>query len=278
MWTRLLILAAVADAAAAALTFVVPDLLLGPAVMNGSARGTALVMLVLGVPLLLVSLWLEQRGSRWTPVLRIGVLAYLAYNAFMLLFATPFNRLFLLYVVAMSSTAFSLGASLLQADAVAIDARLPRVPARVIGGYIWLIVAFNVLAWMRTIIPATFATDPTSFLEGMGIATSPTFVQDLVFWLPSAAAIGWLVWTRRPWGALLAGGYLVYGVIESIGVATDQWFGSTADPTSSVATMDGALLFAVVTVIAVGAMAVYLRSAPAGATPAVEARSAALPR
>ncbi|HEX2471094.1 MAG TPA: hypothetical protein VHK05_10920 [Candidatus Limnocylindrales bacterium] len=40
--TTLLFLAAIADATAAALTIFVPDVLLGPAVMNGSARGTAL--------------------------------------------------------------------------------------------------------------------------------------------------------------------------------------------------------------------------------------------
>jgi hypothetical protein len=44
-------LAAVAAVAAGA-TFFVPGVLRGPAVMNGSARGTALVVLCLAVPLL----------------------------------------------------------------------------------------------------------------------------------------------------------------------------------------------------------------------------------
>ena len=271
----LLWLAVAADAIAAALTFFLPDILTGPAVMNGSARGTALIMLVLGVPLLLVSLWLERRGSRWAPMLRIGVLAYLAYNCFLLLFATPFNRLFLLYIVAMSSTAVSLALSLLRADAAAVAARLPRVPARVLGGYILVIVGMNVLLWLRTVVPATFAEVPTSFLDGTGIATNPIFVQDLVFWLPSAGVIGWLTWTRRPWGALLAGSYLVYGLVEAIGVATDQWMGSSADPASEVATMGGAAIFAVLAVIGVGALAFYARSIDgASATQAATAADA----
>lgn len=277
MLTWLLILAAAANAVAAALTFFVPDLLLGPAVMNGSARGTALIMLVLGVPLLLVSLWLEQHGSRWAHMLRIGALAYLAYNAFLLLFATPFNRLFLLYVVAMSSTAFSLGASLLRARGWAVAERLPRTAARVVGGYVLTIVVLNVLLWLRTIVPAIVATDPTSYLDGMGIATNPVFVQDLVFWLPSAAVIGWLVWTRRPWGALLAGSYLVYGLVEAIGVATDQWIGSSADPTSEVATMGAVVIFAVLAVIGAGALAFYVRAAIGGEARDVHAHGAPMP-
>lgn len=275
--TGLLLLSAAANAVAAALTFFIPDILNGPAVMNGSARGTALIMLVLGVPVLLASIWLERRGSRWASMVRIGVLAYLAYNAFLLLFATPFNRLFLLYIAAMSSTGFALGVSLLRVDAAAVADRLPRLPARVIGGYIWLIVVLNVLLWLRTVVPASFALDPTSFLAGTGMATNPIFVQDLTFWLPSASLIGWLVWTQRPFGALLAGGYLVYGLLESIGVATDQRMGSSADPSSEVATMGAVVIFGVLAVIGTGVLAFYVRSARGGSVPGRQVQSAPMP-
>lgn len=273
----LLLVSAAANAIAAAMTFFLPDILNGPAVMNGSARGTALIMLVLGVPLLLASTWLERRGSRWASIARLGALAYLAYNVFLLLFATPFNRLFLLYIVAMSSTAFALGASLLRADAAAIAERLPPIPARIIGGYIWLIVVLNVFLWLRTVIPASLAEDPTSFLVGTGMATNPIFVQDLVFWLPSAGVIGWLAWTRRPYGALLAGSYLIYGLLESIGVATDQWFGSSADPSSEVATMGGVVIFAVLAVIGIVALAVYVRSARGDSVSGRQVKPAPIP-
>lgn len=258
--TWLLALSAAATLAATIPTFFAPDLLNGPAVMNGSARGTALIMLVLGVPLLLASLALEHARWRWWPVLRTGALAYLAYNDFLLLFATPFNRLFLVYVLAMSSTAFALGMTLLQTDADVADQRLPRTAAHVIGGYVLTIAVLNTLIWLRTVVPATFAEDPTSFLAGMGIATQPVYVQDLVFWLPSTAVVGWLAWTRRRWGATLAGAYLVYAFIEAIGVATDQWMGSSADPTSPVATMGGVTIFAVMTVLGAIALAYYARA------------------
>jgi hypothetical protein len=256
----LLTIAVLANLAATAVTFFVPDVLTGPAVMNGSARGTALVMLVAGLPVLLVAFALEDRGVRWAAVMRLGALAYLAYNDFMLLFATPFNSLFLAYVVALSSTAFALGLGLATSEPQLVHHQLARTPSRVVGGYIWVIVVLNELVWLRTIVPAMFAANPGSFMDGSGIATNPVFVQDLVFWLPSAALIGWLAWAGRSWGVLLAGTYLVYGLLESIGVAVDQWFGSSADPSSTLASMDAVWLFGVLAGIGVVALAFYARS------------------
>jgi hypothetical protein len=127
------------------------------------------------------------------------------------------------------------------------------------------------------VVPATFAEEPTSFLAGTGLTTNPIFVQDLVFWLPSAGVIGWLAWTQRPRGALLAGSYLVFGLLESIGVATDQWFGSSADPSSDVATMGAAVMFAVLAVIGIVALAFYVRSALGGFTPGSPVQQAPIP-
>jgi hypothetical protein len=249
----------VANGAAAALTLLVPDVLLGPAVMNGSARGTALIMLLLGVPLLIGSELIDERWPRAALVVRIGAFAYLAYNGFMLLLATPFNRLFLVYCAGLGSTVFAFGLQVAHARRASVEERLPVVPARILGGYILAIVVLNGLAWLQKIVPAMLAADPTSFLDGTGIATNPVFVQDLVFWLPTAAVIGWLTWTRRPWGTLLAGGYLVYGLLESIGVGVDQWLGYSADPTTPHATMGAVYLFAGMAVMGVVALVYYAR-------------------
>jgi hypothetical protein len=53
----------VTAALSALLTYLVGGVLRGPVVMNGSARGTALVVLVAGVPVLACSLVLARRGS-----------------------------------------------------------------------------------------------------------------------------------------------------------------------------------------------------------------------
>src|SRR3954468_11528344 len=82
--------------AAGAWTFADPGLLHGPAAMQGSARGTALVLMAVAVPVLLIALWNASRGSSAALLLAAGALLYVLYNALLFLFLTPFNAAFLL--------------------------------------------------------------------------------------------------------------------------------------------------------------------------------------
>ena len=240
---------ALVAATSAALTFFVPGILTGPAGTNGNARGTALVMLVAAVPVLLISMSLTARGSWRAPVVWLGALGYLLYNGFLLLFLTPFNSLFLLYVATFSLCLFAIAGLVRVIDAPTLAARFRGIPRRGLALYVWTIVFLNLLAWLRTIVPALGADDPSSFMEGSGVVTNPIFVQDMVFWFPMAALGAWWLWNGRPWGVPVVGAWLVYGLLESIGVATDQWFGYRADPDTTFATMGGMWLFIALAVI-----------------------------
>jgi hypothetical protein len=198
--------------------------------MNGSARGTAMVAFAIAVPLLVWAVFAARRGAERALMVWIGALAYLAYNAVMFLFATPYNRLFLLYVAMLSLALWALVALL-----TGVQHRKwgSARGMRFVAGYIWVVVALNALAWLRTIVPDLLDDRPGSFLVGMGVATNPVFVQDLSFWLPALAVAAWMLWSGRPAGWLLAGGGLVFWQIEALSVAVDQWVGHRADPASS---------------------------------------------
>jgi len=255
----LVVLAALINGLAAALTAFLPDVLNGTPVMNGSARGTGFVMALLGAPALVVAAWLAARGS-WRAIIAIvGLLAYVGYNDTLFLYATPFNRLFLLYCAGSATTIFTAIAVLRALDVDAIRAQLPHVPARGLAVYLWLIVAFNTVAWLGRAVPGILGAYPPDFLTGTGLVTNPIYAQDLSFWLPAAAIVGALLWQRRAWGVVLGGAWLVYGFIEAIGVATDQWLGSSADPTSTVATMAGAWLFVVLALVGIVPLFVFFR-------------------
>lgn len=246
-------------AAAAAITFFMPGILSGPAVTIANARGTALVALALGVPLLLVAMARARRGSwRWH-VAWLGVTAYLAYNAVMFLFATPLNPLFLLYVAMFSLALFTLGSLIHATEPRAVSDQLGTLPARGLAVFTWVIVGMNVLVWLRGIVPTIAAADPTSVLEGTGLTTNPAWIQDLAFWLPMAAVAAAWLWRRRPWGYVLVGAWLVYGLLESIGVATDQLFGHAADPNTPHASVAGAAIFAGLAVSLLVPMFLYFR-------------------
>ena len=68
-----------------------------------------------------------------------------------------------------------------------------------------------------------------------GVTTNPIFVLDLGFSLPLLTVGAIWLWQRRPWRYLIVGAMLTMFVIECLSIATDQWFGHLADPTSPVA-------------------------------------------
>jgi hypothetical protein len=248
---------ALVAATAAAATFFADGVLTGPAVAVGNARGTALMILVLGVPVLVTSIALSRRGSVRALFGWLGATAYLLYNAVMFLFATPFNPLFLVYVAMLSLSLWTVVLLVPSIDRHLVASRFsPALPARGIGAYLATIATLNALIWLRTAVPATMSDEPTSFLDEIGLTTSPTFVQDLAFWLPLTALGGVLLWRRAAWGYVIAGPVLVYGVLEAVGVAVDQWFGYRADPTTSYASLGGVWLF--IGLALVGTVPTYL--------------------
>ncbi|MFD4324347.1 hypothetical protein ACFWQC_06920 [Nocardioides sp. NPDC058538] len=98
---------------AAVPTFFVDGILNGTPVMNGSARGTALTMFALALPVLAIGQFTSARGSVRGQAALIGALGYLTYNATLLVYATPFNELFLAYVALLGLSLWTLVSALL---------------------------------------------------------------------------------------------------------------------------------------------------------------------
>lgn len=235
------------SALAAALTWSAPGVLTGHPVLSGSARGTALVVLVLAVPALFLAMGPTSRGSRPALVIWTGTLAYLAYNAGLFLYGTPFNRLFLLYVAMLALAVAALLTVVVQALPQAIHADRPL--ARPIAVYIWVVVGLNALVWLWTVVPALLSPRPADVLNGSGLATNPVYVQDLALHLPAMAVFGYWLWHRRPRGALLAGAGLVFWVIQSVTVSIGQELGFLADPRSPLSSSTAVPVFAVVALV-----------------------------
>lgn len=229
--------------------------------MNGSARGTALVVLGVAVPVLAVSMFLVARGGVRPLITWLGAAAYTLYNSVLFLIATPFNSLFLFYVAMFGLSVWSLTLVLHAIDVPAFARRFSAsLPARAIGGFLGAVAILNALAWLAQAVPAVFSDRSPAFLEGTGLITMPTFVQDLSFWLPLTLVVAIWMWQRRAWGIVLAGALIVYGVIEAVGVAVDQAFGHAADPASSVASVVAVPGFLVLAAIELVVVYFYLRN------------------
>jgi hypothetical protein len=250
--TRLSIALAAVSAAACALTFFLNDVLQGPAVMNGSARGTALIVLCCTVPVLIAGIVMGRTGSAFGLLLWLGAVAHVAYQSVLFLFATPFNDLFLAYVAMFGLALWSAIALIAGVDVPAVRASIrPGVPVRAIAIYIWAIVVLNTIAWLAFIVPGLVEDGYPSFLQGTGMTTASIQIQDLAFWLPLTAIGAWYLWRERDLGYVVIGAMLTMWLLESVTVAVDQWMGHQADPTSDVATLAGAWMFAVLAVIGI---------------------------
>jgi hypothetical protein len=117
----------------------------------------------------------------------------------------------------------------------------------------------NSYAWLAQIVPAVFSGKPHTLVQDTGLLTNPVFVQDLAIWLPLLITAAVATWRRQTWGMLVTGAMLVMFVLESIGIATDHWFGSHADPLSSSASMSMVPAFAVIAAISALPLVRYCR-------------------
>ena len=118
--------------------------------MQGSARGTALVVLV-AAPLSIAGMTIARRGQIAGLMLWLGAVAYLLYNAVLFLFATPYNRLFLLDVAFLALAIFTLIRLVMVARTHSVS-ESPRA-RRWLAGYIWSVVVLNSVAWLSGIGP-----------------------------------------------------------------------------------------------------------------------------
>jgi hypothetical protein len=249
-------------AAAGVITFFVPDILRGTPAMNGSARGTGLVVLAV-VPILLTAMIIARRGSDRAVIVWLGSALFLIYNSVMFLFATPFNSLFLVYVAMLGLSLATAAAILITLDIAALAAQFsPDTPTLGLAIYVWVVVAGNTVIWLRRILPELGAAGTPEFLEGSGLTTNPIFVQDLAVWLPLAAVAAWWLRQRRPAGYLLVGAYLVMWVAEAVTIASDQWFGHRADATATIVSGSVVLPFLVLAVVAAVPLLLLLRRLP----------------
>ncbi len=221
----------------------------GPEAMQGSARGTAWVMLALAAPAVAFSTAFGHDSPRWLLV-RAGGMAFLVYNSLALLLLTPYNRAFLVYVALLSTSFWGLVALIRGLDARALSERAEEgLHRRALAIYVLAVVSFNALAWLAAVANSLRESDPLVALEGTGVMTNALWIQDLAIWLPIAAAGAVWLWRRQAWGVPIVGGMLVFWVIESISVAVDQWFGASADPQSDVVSMSVVPVFGVLAAV-----------------------------
>ena len=199
----------------------------------GNMRGTALAMLAMAVPLVIISMISASRGSLRARFVWLGALAYIAYNALLFCFGAHFNSYFLLFAAVLALSFWALVTLLRATELAAVQKASSRVPTRTVAVYLLVILVLFAAMWLRDIMPATINnTMPASF-EGTGLTQNPIYVLDFAFTFPLLAIAAVWLWQRRAWGYVLGGTMLIMLTLETAGIAIDQTFGHLHDPAQS---------------------------------------------
>ena len=173
-----------------------------------------LVNLLIGLPLLLGSIWFARRNSLVGLLFWPGALFYVTYNYVAYaaaLISVPQTVVYLTLAVLSVFTIFRLFSSV---DAAAVSANLTRqVPERLAGG---VLVGLGALFFVQAIAQMGVILSGQPAPEG---ATVPTLVADLVT-TPAWIAGGIMLWRKQTLGYLSGVGLLFQASMLFVGLLT----------------------------------------------------------
>lgn len=152
------------------------------------------VNLVVGVPILLVSMWLAQRGQLIGLLFWPGALFYGLYNYLIYLFGMPLNVMFPLYLTIVTLSIYTTIGLVASIQGEAVKQRLNgRVPEKFAGG---ILVGFGILFMLRTIGVMVGALASQTPIARPELAL---LVSDFVF-IAAWVIGGVLLWRRQALG------------------------------------------------------------------------------
>lgn len=164
--------------------------------------GNDWVTLVVGVPLLVASLLLARRGSIRGLLLWLGMLGYGAYNYAYYMLGAELNVFFPLYIMPLVLSVSTLILALSRIDVADAAASFrPKMPVRIIGGYLVFVAVGLAFVWMGVWAAYVFAGQPTPVEPE---AFKLVAALDITIMVPALAFGGVLLWRRRAWGYIVA--------------------------------------------------------------------------
>lgn len=165
--------------------------------------------LVVGLPMLLGSMWLAYRGKLVGLLSWPGALFYMLYMYIPYLIAVPINVLFLSYLFTVTLSVYTLIAILTTIDAEIVRRKLVGfVPARANAGILVGLAALIVVRQSARIISTLTGRMPVDPLE------IPAWIADFIVVVPMLLIVGIQLWRRQALGYAAGAGLLLgYGVL-----------------------------------------------------------------
>jgi hypothetical protein len=162
-----------------------------------------IVTIIVGIPLLGVSLYLARKGLLKGKLLLAGTLGYFLYTYTSYSFVWMYNSLFLIYVILMSTSFFAFLLTMMSFDLENLkDCFNEKLPVKQLGGFfIFLGIAIGLMWIGRVVPPLLKGTIPIGIEH---YTTLPIQALDLGFIVPTAIISGILIIKRKSFGYLLS--------------------------------------------------------------------------
>ena len=168
------------------------------------------ITLFLGIPLLLLALFLARKNSPRAKFLLAGTLGYFLVTYLFYMCMGMYNHLFLVYVALTATSFFAFALTMLSFQTEQLSASFdPKFPAKLVGGFL----LFNAIAvgmmWLSVVIPPLL--DGTIYPPSLEHYTT-LIVQgmDLALLLPLGFLSGLLLMKKKPFGYLLTPVYMIF--------------------------------------------------------------------
>ena len=121
--------------------------------MATQARAQDIVTLCIGIPILLVTLYLARKGSLKWRLLLTGMIGYFLYTYFTYTFYSMYNPLYLIYIAIMSASFFAFVLTMIGFNLKDMKSSFnPKLPVKFIGGVLIFISIAVALMWIKKIV------------------------------------------------------------------------------------------------------------------------------
>jgi hypothetical protein len=171
------------------------------------------------VMLLLASTYYLSRGSLKAYLVWLGAHLYIIYVFAIYAFAVHFNFLFLIYILILGISFYTLIGGLRAVDTANLSATLitNTTSKKASALLMFTGIMFSAL-WLAQIVPYLQSNQIPPILAEIGLLTNPVHVLDLAFMLPGMIIASVLIWRRDALGFLVIVPLLVFSATVGLGI------------------------------------------------------------
>ncbi|KRQ87615.1 hypothetical protein ABG79_00416 [Caloramator mitchellensis] len=178
-------------------------------VSQGKAQD--IITMILGIPLLIYSLYSYRKGYLKGKLLLSGTLGYFLYTYVSYTFLSMYNRFFLIYVALMSSSLFAFIISIMSIDIEKLPSQFnKKLPVKLLSSLMFLIAFILGIMWLGLTVPTALNETIPPVLEHY--TTLVIQAMDLGFIVPVSIIAGLLLLKQKPFGYLLTSIMIIKGL------------------------------------------------------------------